>query len=76
MTTDHGHEVYFENSGGLPRSGEIPRIETTKKITESVENYLCGVNSLACNYIINLEEYNDAAECGFNCVPPSLLSPH
>lgn len=49
-----------ENYWSLPHR-EIPPLwrEGKKKIVQAIVNYLCSINSLAYNYIINLGECND-----------------
>lgn len=40
-----------------------------KKTLQSIVIYFRGVNSLVCNYIINLGKFNDYDDCSFTAVP-------
>lgn len=68
--------VFLQSRWELEESTSLWEDHSNKRNIQSIVNYLCDVNSLMHNYIINLEEYNDYNECGFNCVPRSLLSTH
>lgn len=42
------------------------------KKTQSIVIYLCGINSLVYNYVINLGKFNDYDNCSLHCGPSSL----